>query len=135
MSLILVIGGNGLLARHINKRFSFKGITVHSVIRNPNQVSKLKALGALPIVQSVEDSSVSDLVKLIKHAKPGVVTWSAGAGAGNASAAGIKCVDTEGHIKVIDAVAQAPEEAGTARRYITVSSLEVRDEVEKPLSD
>lgn len=135
MSSILLIGGNGLLARHITKRFSYKGITVHSVIRNPNQVSELKALGASPIVQSVEDSSVSDFVKLIKDVKPSVVIWSAGAGAGSASAARIKRVDTDGHIKVIDAVAQAAEEAGTTRRYITVSSLEVRDEVNKPVPD
>ena len=102
MSSILLIGGNGLLARHITKRFSSKGLTVHSVIRNPNQVSELRALGASPIVQSVEDSSVADFVKLIKDVNSSVVIWSAGAGAGSASAAQIKRVDTEGHIKVID---------------------------------
>ncbi|KAL8791269.1 MAG: hypothetical protein Q9213_000226 [Squamulea squamosa] len=105
MSSILLVGGNGLLARHITKRFSSKGVTVHSVIRNPNQVSELKALGASPIVQSVEDSSVADFVQLIKNVKPKVVVWSASAGAGSASAARIKRVDAEGHIKVIDAVA------------------------------
>ena len=135
MSSILLIGGNGLLARHITKRFSSKGVTVHSVVRNPNQVPELKVLGASPIVQSVEDSSVSDFVRLIKDVKPGVIIWSAGAGAGSATAARIKRVDTEGHIKLIDAVAQAAEEAGTTRRYITVSSLEVRDEVNKPIPD
>ena len=135
MSSILLIGGNGLLARHITKRFTSKGIIVHSVVRNPNQVSDLKALGALPIVQSVEDSSVFDFVRLIKDVKPEVVIWSAGAGAGSASPARIKRVDTEGHIKAMDAVAQAAEEAGTTRRCITVSSLEVRDEVNKPVPD
>ena len=135
MSSILLIGGNGLLARHITKRFSSKGVTVHSVVRNPNQVPELKVLGASPIVQSVKDSSVSDFVRLIKDVKPGVIIWSAGAGAGSATAARIKRVDTEGHIKLIDAVAQAAEEAGTTRRYITVSSLEVRDEVNKPIPD
>ena len=135
MSSILLIGGNGLLARTVTQQFASKGIAVHSVIRNPNQVSELKNLGAMPIVQSVEDSSVSDFVKIIKDIKPGVVIWSAGAGAGSASAKRIKSVDTEGHIKVVDAVAQAAEEAGTTRRYITVSSLEVRDEVKKPVPD
>ena len=135
MSSILLIGGNGLLARHITKRFSSKGVAVHSVIRNPNQVSYLETLGALPIVQSVEDSNVSDFVKLIKDVKPSVVIWSAGAGAGSANAARFKRVDAEGHVKVMDAVAQAAEEAGTTRRYITVSSLEVRDDVNKPVPD
>ena len=135
MSSVLLIGGNGLLARTVTKRFSSKGITVHSVIRNQNQVSELKALGASPIVQSVEESSISDFVRLLKDVRPSVVIWSAGAGAGSASATRIKRVDNEGHIKVIDAVAQAAEEAGTTRRYITVSSLEVRDEVNKPVPD
>lgn len=135
MSSILLIGGNGQLARHITKRFSSKGITVHSVIRNQNQVSELTSLGASPIVQSVEDSSVSDFVKLIKNLKPSTVIWSAGAGAGRASPSRIKRVDHEGHIKVIDAVAQAAKEAGTTKRYITVSALDVRDQDNKPVPD
>jgi nucleoside-diphosphate-sugar epimerase len=132
---ILLVGGNGSLARTITKRLSSKGVTVHSVIRNPNQVSDLKALGASPIVQSVEDSSVADFVTIIKHVKPSVVIWSAGAGGGGAGEARLKRVDTDGHIKVMDAVAQAAEEAGTTKRYITVSSLEVRDDVNKPMPD
>ncbi|KAJ8058260.1 hypothetical protein OCU04_012455 [Sclerotinia nivalis] len=109
MSSILLIGGNGLLARCITKRLSSKNITVHSVIRNASQISELKRLG--------------------------VVIWSAGAGAGIASDARIKEVDNEGHIKVIDAVAQAAEEAGTTRRFITIPSLEVRDVVNKPVPE
>ncbi len=135
MSSILLIGGNGQLARHITKRFSSKGITVHSVIRNQDQVSELTSLGASPILQSVEDSSVSDFVKLIKNLKPSTVIWSAGAGAGHASPSRVKRVDHEGHIKVIDAVAQAAKEAGTTKRYITVSALDVRDKDNKPVPD
>ncbi|PQE17452.1 NAD-dependent epimerase dehydratase protein [Rutstroemia sp. NJR-2017a WRK4] len=126
LSSVLLIGGNGQLAR---------GINVYSVIRNRNQVSELKAIGALPIVQSVEDSTVSDFVALIKEVKPGAVIWSAGAGAGGASNARLKRVDNEGHIKVMDAVAQAAEEANTTRRYITISSLEVRDALNKPVPE
>ncbi|KAI9644633.1 hypothetical protein NHQ30_006657 [Ciborinia camelliae] len=133
MSSILLIGGNGLLARSITKRFSSNGITVHSVIRNPSQIPELKMLGDLPIIQSVEDFTVFDFIKLIKDVKPGVVIWSAGAGVGSASDRRIAKVDNEGHIKVIDAVAQAAKEAGTKRRYITISSLEVRDVINKPV--
>lgn len=128
---ILLIGGNGSLSRTITKRLSRKGVIVHSIIRDPSQASGLKALGAFPIVQSVEDSGVSDFVRIIKELKPAIVIWSAGAGAGGASDARLKRVDTDGHIKVIDAVAQAAEEAGTTRRFISVSSLEVRDNVNK----
>ncbi|KAH8719433.1 hypothetical protein GQ44DRAFT_808797, partial [Phaeosphaeriaceae sp. PMI808] len=85
------------------------------------------------IVQSVEDSSVADFVSIIKYVKPGVVIWSAGAGAGGAGAARLKAVDTDGQIKIMDAVAQAAEEAGTTRRYISISSLEVRDDMKKPM--
>jgi nucleoside-diphosphate-sugar epimerase len=130
---VLLVGGNGSLSRTITKRFALKGIAVHSVIRNPNQISDLKLLGASPIVQSVEDSSVSDFVKIVKDVKPRVVIWSAGAGGGSSSDARLKRVDTDGHIKVMDAVAQAAEESGTTRRYITISSVEVRDDVNKPM--
>jgi nucleoside-diphosphate-sugar epimerase len=130
---VLLIGGNGSLSRTITKRFSLKGIAVHSIIRNPNQISDLKLLGASPIVQSVEDSSVSDFVKIIKDVKPGVVIWSAGAGGGSSSDARLKRVDIDGHIKMMDAVAQAAEESGTTRRYITISSVEVRDDINKPI--
>lgn len=61
--------------------------------------------------------------------------WSAGAGAGHASPSRVKRVDHEGHIKVIDAVAQAAKEAGTTKRYITVSALDVRDKDNKPVPD
>lgn len=132
---ILLIGGNGSLARTVTKRFSTNGIAVHSVIRNRNQVSDLESIGALPIVQSVEESSVADFVRIIKHVRPGVVIWSAGAGAGGAGAARLKAVDTDGQIKIMDAVAQAAAEAGTTRRYISISSLEVRDDVRKPMPD
>lgn len=135
MSSILLIGGNGQLARHITKRFSSQGITVHSVIRNPNQVSELTSLGASPILQSIEDSSVSDFVTLIKRLQPSAVIWSAGAGGGSASPSRIKRVDHEGHIKVIDAVAQAAKEVGTTKRYLTISALDVRDKDHKPVPD
>lgn len=132
---VLLIGGNGSLARTITKSFSTKGIAVHSIIRNPSQIPGLESIGASPIVQSVEDSSVADFVNIIANVKPGVVIWSAGAGAGGASAARLKAVDTDGQIKIMDAVAQAAEEVGTTRRYISISSLEVRDDINKPMPD
>jgi nucleoside-diphosphate-sugar epimerase len=93
---------------------------VHSIIRSANQVSSLQALGATPIVQSIEDASVSDLASTIKSVNPDVVIWSAGAGGGDPSRT--DSVDRKGAIKSMDATAEAGVE-----RYIIVSALDVRN--------
>ncbi len=132
---ILLISNNDSFAHTFTRRLSSKDLTVYSVIRNTSQVADLKALGARPVVQSVENSSVSDFVKIIKDIQPGTIIWSAGAGAGVANNARLKLIDTKVHIRVIDAVAKAAQEAGTTRRFITISSLEVRDNFNRPMPD
>lgn len=67
---------------------------MHSIIRKESQIPELEALGAKPIVQSIEDSSVHDLTATIKTHSPNVVIWSAGAGGGSPERT--KAVDHEG---------------------------------------
>jgi nucleoside-diphosphate-sugar epimerase len=81
----------------------------------------LEKLGAKPVVQSIEESSVDDLAATIHKLLPlDVVIWSAGAGGGDPSRT--KSVDEEGAIKVMDACAKEG-----IKRFIIVSALDLRD--------
>ncbi|KAL9092824.1 MAG: hypothetical protein Q9165_004242 [Trypethelium subeluteriae] len=120
MPTTLIFGGSGKVARQLTRQLVSQSHTVHSIIRNPTQVSEIQSLGAKPIVQSVEESSVSQLASTIKQVSPEVVVWSAGAGGGNPERT--KTVDEEGAIKSFDACTEAG-----VKRYIIVSAVDVRD--------
>jgi len=117
----LIFGGSGKVARHLTRLLvKNEGHTVYSVIRNPDQKESLAALGANPIVQSIETSTTTDLTLLIQSVSPTTVVWAAGAGGGDPERT--KAVDNEGAIRSMDATA-----AAGVRRYIIVSALDVRD--------
>lgn len=133
MPTTLIFGGSGKVARHLTRILTTEtspAHKVHSIIRNPNQSSELVVLGAKPIVQSIEEASVSDLVVTLTNIKPDVVIWSAGAG-GDTDDNGTRlaAVDRDGAIKVMDACAEAG-----IKRFITVSAMDVRDH-SKPAPD
>lgn len=122
---ILLFGGSGKVARHITRLLAAEGHHVHSIIRNPDQKADIESLGGKPIVQSIEESSVDNMVKTIKSTNSSTVIWSAGAGGGNPERT--KAVDNEGAIKSMDATAKAG-----VKRYIIVSAIDVRDREHKP---
>lgn len=121
----LIFGGSGKCARHITRLLAAEGATVHSIIRNPEQKSDIEALGGKPIIQSIEDSSIDDMVKTIKDTQASTILWCAGAG--GASPERTRAVDNEGAIKSMDATAKAG-----VKRYIIISALDVRDRQNKP---
>ncbi|KXT15867.1 hypothetical protein AC579_5521 [Pseudocercospora musae] len=126
MATTLIFGGSGKVARHLTRLLAAEGHTVHSIIRNPDQKSDIESLGGNPIVQSIEDSSVSDLVETIKCTQPSTIVWAAGAGGGSPERT--RKVDNEGAIKSMDATANA----GVTKRYIIISAVDVRDRENKP---
>ena len=93
-------------------------------------MASLSALGAQPIVQSIEESSVSDLASTIAQTEPDVVVWSAGAG-GKDGPHRTDAVDRVGAIKVFDALA----EAKFGGHFILVSAVDMRDREHKPVPD
>ncbi|KAJ9632090.1 hypothetical protein H2203_000491 [Taxawa tesnikishii (nom. ined.)] len=125
MPTALILGGSGKVARHLTSQLVKKSYTVHSIIRNPSQSGDLESLGARPIVQSIEDSSVADLASTIKKTSPNVIIWSAGAGGGSPERT--KSVDHLGAVKAFDAAAEAG-----VKRFILVSAVDVRDRENKP---
>jgi nucleoside-diphosphate-sugar epimerase len=129
MPTTLIFGGSGKVARHLARILAKEhrpAHTVYSVIRNADQTASLEAIGARPIVQSIEESSIADFVATIVRTKPDFVVWSAGAGGG--SPARTKAVDQDGAIKAMDALAEASEADGSiGKRFIMVSAIDVRD--------
>ncbi|KAI5357903.1 Putative NAD(P)-binding domain, NAD(P)-binding domain superfamily [Septoria linicola] len=126
MATTLIFGGSGKVARHITRILSSEGGIVHSIIRKEEQKPDIISLGGKPIVQSIEDSSVEDLIQTIQSTKPSTVIWAAGAGAGNPDRT--QKVDHEGAVKAADATAKS----GVTKRYIIISAVDVRDRERKP---
>ncbi|KAI9709913.1 MAG: hypothetical protein M1820_002990 [Bogoriella megaspora] len=121
MPTTLIFGGSGKVARHLTRLLVSQSHTVHSVIRNSAQVAELESLGAKPIVQSVEESSLAELTSTIKKCNPDTIVWTAGAG-GQGGPERTKLVDQDGAIKSFDASAEAG-----VKRYIMISAVDVRD--------
>jgi len=120
----LIFGGSGKCAKHITKILAGQGHNVYSIIRNPNQKSDIEKLGGIPIVQSIEESSVDDMVESIRSSKASTVLWCAGAGGGSPERT--KAVDNEGAIKSMDATSKAG-----VKRYIIISAVDVRKKEDK----
>ncbi|KAI9836277.1 MAG: hypothetical protein M1819_001614 [Sarea resinae] len=128
MPTALIFGGSGKVARHLTTLLVSRSTTVHSIIRNPEQIPSLKSLGAHPIVEDIETASVPELASTITTAAADVVIWCAGAGAGSPDRTG--AVDRDGAIKSFDATAKAG-----VKRYLIVSALDVRDRENKPVPE
>ncbi|KAK1483892.1 NAD-dependent epimerase/dehydratase [Colletotrichum tamarilloi] len=130
MPTTLIFGGNGKTARQLTAilRDADTPHTIFSVIRNPEQIPDLEAIGAKPIVQDISTASEVDFIKIIEGTRPDVVVWAAG-GKDPKSA---EAVDRDGAIRAMDALAKANV---VAKRYIVVSALDVRDRDSKPVPD
>ncbi|KAI5209399.1 NAD(P)-binding protein [Aureobasidium subglaciale] len=143
MSTALIFGGSGKVepsslhaissqansftkvARHLTTKLKASSYAVYSVIRKESQIPELEALGAIPIVRDIENSSVDQLATTISKHKPNVVIWSAGAGGGSPERT--RAVDHEGAVKIFDATA-----AAGVKRFIIVSAVDIRDRENKP---
>lgn len=125
----LIIGGHGKVARQLTRilRTDRKPRhTVYNLIRSESQIPTIASLGGEPIVQSLEDSTVSALAQTISKCNASAVVFSAGAGGGNPERT--QLVDHHGAIKAMDAAVQAG-----VTRFVMVSALDVRDRDTKPV--
>lgn len=138
MPVILVVGGHGQLAQLITKQLVAakepSTFTVHSLIRNPDQVSDIVKLGAFPVIQDIEKASVPDILTTLSRVKPAVVIWAAGAGY-KSTPDRIDAVDHQGAVKVFDALAIASNAGDCGKRLISISALDIRDREHKPVPD
>lgn len=125
MPSVLIFGGSGKIAKFVTERLIQKGYQVSSVIRREEHIPSLRALGATPILQSIESSSVSEVASTIRTSAPDIVIFAAGAGMRameedpNLSIV----VDRDAAIRVFDAMV----EAGGTKRLIIVSTIDARN--------
>lgn len=138
MPAVLIVGGHGQVAQQITKQLVAAKdpttYTVHSLIRNPDQGPAIEKLGAFPIIQDIEVASVPDLLTTLSRVRPQVVIWAAGAGY-KATPDRIDAVDHRAAVKVMDALAIASNAGECGKRLISISALDLRDRVGKPVPD
>lgn len=112
MTRILVIGGHGKVALHLEPLLVDRGDQVSAVIRNPDHADDVTATGADAIVADVERLDTDALTELIRGHD--AVVWTAGAGGGSAERT--YAVDRDAAIRTMDAA-----QAAGARRFVMVS--------------
>ncbi|MGW5074530.1 SDR family oxidoreductase [Rhodococcus sp. NPDC004095] len=114
MARVVVIGGHGKVALHLERMLAARGDTVTALIRNPEHAADIEATGATPVVADVENVSTEQIAEVLRGHD--AVVWSAGAGGG--SPARTYAVDRDAAIRSMDAAA-----AAGVRRYVMVSYL------------
>ncbi|EEB05357.1 fungal protein [Schizosaccharomyces japonicus yFS275] len=122
----IVFGGHGKVALLFTKYAVEAGHKVFSVVRKTEQFKDIEALGGIPKLLSLEDTTVKEIVELFKQVDPSIVIFSAGAG-GKGGPERTKHVDFEGCVKVCDAMIEAG-----LRRFLVVSACDNRD-MDKPV--
>ncbi|RDW75519.1 hypothetical protein BP6252_06661 [Coleophoma cylindrospora] len=124
MPSVLIFGGSGKIAKFITASLVKQDYKVYSIIRREDHVPELRELGATPIIQSLEDSTVAELTATIKSTKPDVIVFAAGAGARAFEDPNLSIlVDRDAAIRVFDAIA----EANCTKRLITISTIDTRN--------
>lgn len=109
---VIVIGGHGKVAQIATPLLINEGYEVTSVIRNPDQVPDIEALGAAPAVYDITNLSTEQFADLLSGHD--AVIWSAGAGGGSPELT--YAIDRDAAITSIGAA----EKAGV-KRYVMVS--------------
>jgi nucleoside-diphosphate-sugar epimerase len=123
-SSVLIFGGSGKLAKLITTRLISKNHSVTSIIRRPEHIPELVSLGATPVIQSIEDSTVADIADVIKTSHPDAIIFAAGGGWRALKDPNFSLiVDRDAAIRVFDAVVEA---AGTKRLLMT-STVDARN--------
>lgn len=121
MSRIVMIGGHGKVALLAAPLLVEAGHEVVSLIRNPDQADDVVAVGATPLVLSVEEADVAELARAFAGAD--AIVWSAGAG-GKGGPERTDAVDRAAAVRSMEAAA-----AAGVKRYVMVSFLTAYGEV------
>ncbi|MGO1538257.1 MAG: SDR family oxidoreductase [Leucobacter sp.] len=112
MARIVILGGNGKIARLLAPLLVADGDEVVSVIRNPDQREAVAETGATPHIADLEELSTDEISELFVGFD--AIVWSAGAGGGNPTRT--YAVDRDAAIRTMEAA----QHAGVAR-YVMVS--------------
>jgi uncharacterized protein YbjT (DUF2867 family) len=111
---VVIAGGHGQIALHLERLLAARGDVPVGIIRNPDQATDLLKIDAVPVVLDLEHSTVDQVAYALTGAD--AVVFAAGAGPGS-GAARKETVDRDAAILLADAA-----EAAGVRRYVMVSS-------------
>jgi uncharacterized protein YbjT (DUF2867 family) len=111
---VLVAGGHGQIALRLLRLLAQRGHTPRGLIRNPDHVPDLEAVGAHPVLCDLEQDDVRPHI-----GGADALVFAAGAGAGSGPERK-RTVDEGGAVKCI----QAAQELGVAR-FLMVSAMNV----------
>jgi uncharacterized protein YbjT (DUF2867 family) len=112
VSSVVILGGHGKIALRLAGLLRDRGVSVTSVVRNPDHEADLVSRGATPVVLDLEQADAGRIADTL--AGHDAVVWSAGAGGGNP--ARTYAVDRDAAIRSVDAA-----RAAGVRRYVMVS--------------
>lgn len=112
---VVIAGGHGQIALHLERMLSNNGDQPVGLVRNPDHVEDLESAGAEAVVLDLEEAGVDELAEVVKGAD--AVVFAAGGGPGS-GAARKDTVDRGAAVLLADAA----EQAGV-RRYVMISSM------------
>lgn len=118
---VIVAGGHGKIAQLLLKALVERGDTAVGLVRNPDHVAELEALGAEAVVLDLEGASPDQLRPVVRGAD--AVVFAAGAGASG----GAERKDTVDRATAV-LTAEAAELEGV-RRYVQISSFGAGEEI------
>ncbi|WP_086828840.1 SDR family oxidoreductase [Allokutzneria sp. NRRL B-24872] len=112
---IVIAGGHGQIALHLERHLAARGDTSVGIIRNPGHADDLRAAGAEAAVLDLESATAEQVADVVRGAD--AVVFAAGAGPGSGTARKLT-VDR-------DAAALLAEGAQLAgvRRYLMISAM------------
>jgi uncharacterized protein YbjT (DUF2867 family) len=116
---VVIAGGHGQIARHLERLLAARGDEAVGIIRNPDHAADLREIGAVPVILDLENSTVDQVAGAVSGAD--AVVFAAGAGPGS-GAARKQTVDRDAAILLADAA-----EAAGVRRYVMVSAFGADD--------
>jgi nucleoside-diphosphate-sugar epimerase len=122
---IVIAGGHGKIALELSRQLTAAGHEPSGIIRNPDHASDLEAVGAVPIVLDLENTTLDAVASAIGDAD--AVVFAAGAGPGSSAERKVT-IDKNGAILLANAAV-----AAGVRRYVLVSAMSA-DEFD-PASD
>jgi uncharacterized protein YbjT (DUF2867 family) len=112
---VVIAGGHGKIARHLERQLVADGHRAVGLVRNPDHVADLEADGAEAALLDLEQATVDQVAGVVAGAD--AVVFAAGGGP-NSGAARKETVDKGAAVLLADAAQQAG-----VRRYLMVSSM------------
>lgn len=112
---VVIAGGHGQIALRLEKLLAERGDQAVGIVRNPDHVADLEAIGAEAVVLDLEKSDVDAIAKVLDGADAAIFSAGAGPGSGTARKDTVDRAAAE-------LFAAASEQAGV-RRHIQVGSI------------